>query len=174
MAEDKPDMMPEILARRSIRRFTGKKVARDTMERILQAGQLAPSAKNRQAWRFIVAQKEPLVKKIQDAAFGQEHVGQAPAIIAACTTNIDYRMPNGELSYPIDIAFASAFMLLQATREGLGSCVITTFDEEEVKELLSIPYSMKVVLLVLFGHYDHQPPLRSRKPLKQIISYDHW
>jgi len=174
MAEDKPDMMPEILARRSIRRFTGKKVARDTMERILQSGQLAPSAKNRQAWRFIVAQKEPLVKKIQDAAFGQEHVGQAPAIIAACTTNIDYRMPNGELSYPIDIAFASAFMLLQATREGLGSCVITTFDEEEVKELLSIPYSMKVVLLILLGHYDHQPPPRSRKPLKQIISYDHW
>lgn len=174
MAEEKSDMLPEILARRSIRRFTEEKVAKDSVERILNAGQLAPSAKNRQAWRFVVAQKESLVKKIQAAAFGQEHVGQAPVIIAACTTNIDYRMPNGELSYPIDIAFASAFMLLQATREKLGSCVITTFDEEEVKELLSIPYSMKVVLLILVGHYHHRPPLRSRKPLKQIISYEHW
>jgi nitroreductase len=174
MASPQNGLLAEIEQRRSIRKYEPKPVAKARIERILKAGQLAPSAKNRQAWRFLVIQKKGLLQKLRDAAFGQEHVGQAPVIIAACTTNIDYRMPNGELSYPIDMAFAAAFMLLQATKEGLGSCVVSTFDEQEVKELLSIPYSMKVVLLILLGYSAQDPPLRSRKTLKQITSYDHW
>ena len=83
-------------------------------------------------------------------------------------------MPNGQLSYPIDIAFAASFMILQATREELGSCVVTTFDEQEVKDLLSIPYAMKVVLLILIGYYEEQPENAQRKALKRIVANDHW
>ncbi len=168
------DILPEILARRSCRKFKNKAVEKSKLERILKAGQLSPSAKNRQAWRFVVAQKAPLRKKIQEAAFGQEHVGQAPAIVCLCTTNIDYRMPNGQLSYPIDIAFAASSMILQATREKLGSCVVTTFDEQEIKELLNIPFAMKVVLMVLFGYAVEESEPTTRKTLKRIVSYDHW
>ncbi len=168
------DVLPEILNRRSQRGFKAKAVEKSKLERILKSAQLAPSAKNRQEWRFVVVQKAALRKKIQEAAFGQEHVGRAPVIIAACTTNIHYRMPNGQVSYPIDIAFAASFMVLQATREDLGSCIITTFDEQEVKDLLSIPYSMKVVLLLLIGHYETMPEPGPRKTLKRIVSYDHW
>lgn len=174
MANTGNDILAEIEVRRSVRSFAKRGVEKAAIERVLRAAMLAPSAKNRQAWRFVVAQKPALLNRLQEAAFGQEHVGQAPAIVAACTTNIDYRMPNGELSYPIDIAFASAFMLLQATKERLGSCVVTTFDEQEVKELLSIPYSMKVVLLILLGYPAGEASSRSRKALKQICSYDHW
>ena len=113
-------------------------------------------------------------KKIQDAAFGQEHVGQAPLIVSLCTTNIDYRMPNGQLSYPIDIAFAASSMILQATKEQLGSCVVTTFDEQEIKDLLNIPYGMKVVLLILLGYALEESEPTTRKTLKRIVSYDHW
>jgi nitroreductase len=174
MENSKSDIMPELLKRRSIRKFNTKAVGKNKLDRILKAAQLAPSAKNRQEWRFIVVQNASLKNKIKEAAFGQEHVGQAPVIVAACTTNIHYRMPNGELSYPIDIAFAASSMLLQATREGLGSCVVTTYDEHEIKDLLNIPYSMKVMLLILFGYYDHEPELQSRKTLRRIVSYEHW
>ena len=168
------DILPELVNRRSHRHFRTKSVEKSKIDRILKAAQLAPSAKNRQEWRFVVVQKAALRKKIKEAAFGQEHVGQAPVIIAACTTNIDYRMPNGQLSYPIDIAFAASFMILQATREELGSCVVTTFDEQEVKDLLSIPYAMKVVLLILIGYYEEQPENAQRKALKRIVANDHW
>ena len=168
------DILPEILDRRSFRAFNSKAVEKGKLDRILKAGQLAPSAKNRQEWRFIVSQKALLRKKIQEAAFGQEHVGQAPVIIAGCTTNIDYRMPNGQLSFPVDIAFAASFMILQATREDLGSCIVTTFDEQEIKDLLNVPYAMKVVMLILIGHYDKKPEPAQRKTLKRIVSYDHW
>ena len=168
------DILPEITDRRSIRFFLSKSVEKSKLDRIMRAGQLAPSAKNRQEWRFIVCQQAAIRKKIQEAAFGQEHVGQAPVVIAACTTNIDYRMPNGQLSYPVDNAFAAAFMILQATREKLGSCIITTFDEQELKELLNVPYSMKVVVLILVGYTKGELEPSQRKSLKRIVSYDHW
>ena len=168
------DILPEILARFSCRTFKNKAVEKSKLERILRAGQLSPSAKNRQEWRFVVAQTPTLRKKIQEGAFGQEHVGQAPIIVSLCTTNIDYRMPNGQLSYPIDIAFAASSMFLQATREQLGSCVVTTFDEQEIKELLNIPYAMKVVLLILLGYALEESEPTARKTVKRIVSYDHW
>jgi len=168
------EVMPEILTRRSVRSFTSQPLEKDQIERILEAARLAPSAKNRQEWRFIVIQKKEIRQKVMEAAFSQEYVGQAPAIVAVCTTNVDYRMPNGQLSYPIDLAFASAQMVLQAVHEGLGTCCITTFDEQEVRELLTAPFSMRVILLILIGHADVEPEPTPRKTLKQISSRDHW
>jgi nitroreductase len=168
------ELLPEILKRRSVRSFTTQSLEKDQVERILEAGRLAPSAKNRQEWRFVVLQKKETRQKIMEAAFGQDHVGQAPAIIAVCTTNIDYRMPNGQLSYPIDLAFAASHIVLQAVHEGLGTCCITTFDEEEVREILTVPFSMRVLLLILVGHAESIPEPTPRKSLKQITGRDHW
>lgn len=167
-------LLSEILNRRSIKSFKSTPIQRDKLERVLEAGRLAPSAKNRQEWRFVVIQKEPLRLKVQEAAFGDEKVGQAPAIVALCTTNVEYIMPNGQLSYPIDLAFAAAFMVLQATHEELGSCCLTTFDEQMVRDLITVPYSMRVVLLVLLGYPERIPDPAPRKSLKRVVGYDHW
>jgi nitroreductase len=168
------EVLPEILQRRSVRSFTSKAVDKDQLERILEAARLAPSAKNRQEWRFVVIVKKEVRQKMMEAAFSQDYVGQAPAIIAACTTNIDYRMPNGQASYPIDIAIASTHIVLQAVHEGLGTCCITTFDEQEVREILTVPFSMRVVMLILVGHPDGETEPTPRKTLKQISARDHW
>ncbi len=168
------EVMPEILQRRSVRSFTSQPLEKDQVERILEAARLSPSAKNRQEWRFVVIQKKETRLKMMEAAFGQDYVGQAPVIIAVCTTNIDYRMPNGQLSYPIDLAFASSHMVLQAVHEGLGTCCLTTFDEQEVREILTVPFSMRVVLLLLIGYAESQPEPAPRKSLKQITGKDHW
>jgi nitroreductase len=168
------DVLPEILNRRSVRSFLPEPIEKDAIERILEAGRLAPSAKNRQEWRFVVVQKKDVKEKIKEAAFGQECVGQAAAIVAVCTTNIDYRMPNGQLAYPMDLAFAASFMMLQAVHEGLATCCMTTFDEQEVREILTAPFSMRVVLLLLVGRAESEPEPTPRKSLKQVSSRDHW
>ena len=95
-------------------------------------------------------------------------------IVAICPTNVDYRMPNGQLSFPIDLTFAASFMLLQATREGLGTCIVTTFDEQEVREALAITYSIPVIMLLLIGYADEEPALQTRKSVKQVSSPNHW
>ena len=167
-------LLPEIEHRYSVKNFADTPVEKDKLERILDAGRRAPSAKNRQPWRFIVIDDADIRTQIQTAAFGQDHVGQAPVIIAGCTTNVDYRMPNGLLSYPIDIAIAMTFMTIQSQVESLGSCIVTTFDEQEIKEILTIPYSMRVVMLLLVGYPAESRIPAPRKPLNRIVSYNHW
>ena len=168
------EILPAITARWSAKRFLSRPLSDQQVERILQAGRLAPSAKNRQQWRFVVVGRPDLRAKLADAAFGAEQVVTAPITVAVCTTNIDYRMPNGQLSHPVDLSIASAFMMLQATHEGIGSCAMTTFDEQEVHSLLTIPHAMRVVMMLAFGYPDQEPPPRSRKPLADIVTYEHW
>jgi nitroreductase len=81
------EVMPEIVQRHSVRAFTSQPIDKDQVERIIEAGRLAPSAKNRQEWRFVHIQKKETRQKMMEAAFGQDYVGQAPLIIAVCTTN---------------------------------------------------------------------------------------
>jgi len=168
-------LMPEIEQRKSIRSYRPDPIAPEILDRVLEAGRLAPSAKNRQSWRFIVVTEESRRNRIQDAAFGQDYVGRAPAIIACCTTNIEYKMPNGQLSYPVDLAIASTYMTIQAQHEGLGTCMVTTFREEEVKSVLTVPYSMRVVMMVTVGWPDGGGAEKTtRLPMDRVVSHEHW
>jgi len=167
-------LLPEIEKRASVRSFTDEAVSEDTLERVLEAARIAPSAKNRQAWRFIVIRKPEMRAKVQEAAFGQEYVGQAPVVIALCTTNVEYKMPNGQLSYPVDMGIACSFMMLQAVHEELGTCVVTTFEEEDVKALLTVPYQMRVVMLLALGHPAESVERSRRMSMSRVVSYDHW
>lgn len=168
------DLMPEIMNRQSITEFQDRTIEPEKVDRIIEAGRLAPSAKNRQPWRFVVIDDPDMKSKIQEASFGQEHVGKAGIVIALCSTNIDYRMPNGQHSHPIDITFAASFMMLQAEHEGLGTCVVTTFDEIEVKELLTVPYKMKVIMLLLAGYPESRSIKELRKSRDRITAFNHW
>ena len=168
------DLLPAIISRRSAKRFNSRPVSMQCVERILHAGRLAPSAKNRQEWRFIVVSRADLRGKLASASFGAEQIETASAVIAVCTTNVDYRMPNGQLSFPVDLGIAAAFMMLQATQEGVASCAMTTFDEQEVQDLLSMPHAMRVVVMLALGYTDQQLAAQSRKPLADIVAYNHW
>ncbi|MDC7232340.1 MAG: nitroreductase family protein [Spirochaetales bacterium] len=154
--------------------FLDEQLPEESLQNILNAGRMAPSAKNRQPWRFIVMKSPQIKEKIKETAYGDERFTQAPVVIAACTTNIGYRMPNGELSYPVDLSFAVSFMMLQAEHEGFGTSLITTFREDEVKKLLTIPYSMKVIMMLLIGKTEKNGDHETRHPLDRIVSYDHW
>ena len=167
-------LLPEIDTRASVRSFTEEAVSEEQLTSILEAGRIAPSAKNRQAWRFVVIQKPDMRLQMQEAAFGQEYVGQAPVIIALCTTNVEYKMPNGQLSYPVDLGIACSFMMLQAVHENLGTCVVTTFEEQDVRALLTVPYQMRVVMLLAVGHPAEPAARADRLPLSRVVSYDHW
>jgi nitroreductase len=151
-------LLPEIEKRASVRSFTEEPVTQEQLDAVLEAGRLAPSAKNRQAWRFVVIENPELRTRVQDAAFGQDYVGQA----------------NGQLSYPVDMGIACSFMMLQAVHEGLGTCVVTTFKEQEVKTLLTVPYSMRIVMLLLVGHPAEPTERARRMSASRIVSYDHW
>ncbi len=168
------ELLSEIHNRSTAKEFSEGAVDEASVHRILKAGRMSPSAKNRQAWRFLVIQDREMRKKMMEASYGDERFLQAPLAIAACTTNIGYRMPNGELSYPVDISFAVSFMMLQAEHENLGSAIITTFQQDKIKNLLTIPYSMKVLMILLIGQKGEISEQKVRLPENRVVAYDHW
>ena len=72
------DLYDAIRSRRSIRRFLPRDIEADRLRRVLEAGLAAPSASNRQPWRFIVVRDPEKRKALADAAKGQRFVGEAP------------------------------------------------------------------------------------------------
>lgn len=168
------DILKILKERRSAKSFKPGDIKKDTLDRILDAGRLAPSAKNRQPWRFIAVTDSKVKDSLLDSCYGDERVGQAGAIIAICTTNTDYKMPNGQHAYPIDLSFAVSYMMLQTHHEGLASTVLTTYDEESIKQEFSVPFKMRVVMLLLVGEGENSTGVANRLPANRVISYNHW
>ncbi len=168
------DVMDAIRTRRSIRAYKDKPIENEKLSAVLEAGRLAPSARNQQEWKYVVVKDKALREKLASAAYGQQFVGQAPVVIVACATQTKHVMPCGELSYPIDLAISVDHMTLEAVEQGLGTCWIGAFKQDEVKKLLGIPDDVRVVVLLPIGYPDESPSPRSRKPLEEIIAYNNW
>ena len=168
------DIMEAIRSRRSIRAYQDRPVEQDKLNHILEAGRLAPSARNLQDWRFVVVQDKDKRQELSAAARGQAFVVQAPVVIAACGTETEYVMTCGQHCYPIDVTIAMDHMSLMATDLGLGSCWIGAFYEEQVKQILGIPENIRVVTMLTLGYPAEAPAARPRKRLDEIVAYDAW
>ncbi len=168
------DVMTAIKTRRSIRAYKDKPIEDEKLEAVLEAGRLAPSASNRQEWKYIVVKDKALRDKLVDVANGQSFVGQAPAVIVACAVQSSHVMPCGESSYSIDVAISVDHMTLSAVEQGLGTCWIGAFKQDEVKKLLGIPEGVRVVSLLPIGYPDISPNPKPRKSMEEVVVYDKW
>jgi len=169
------NVIDAIKTRKSIRSFLDKPVEEDKLKTVLEAGRLAPSAANRQEWRFLVIREPETRKRIAMAAGRQTFVGEAPIVIAACAEADNKVMRCGQLSYPIDVAITLDHMTLAAVELGLGTCWIGNFDEQLVKKILSIPDGICVVQLLPLGYpVDPSTIEKIRLPVEKIVRYDRW
>jgi len=166
--------MEALRKRCSVRSFAEKPVEPEKIRKVLEAGLMAPSARNMQDWRFIVVTDRQMRARLAVAAKDKQFVGEAPVVIVACGTS-DYIMTCGEKTYPIDVAIAVDHMTLAATDEGLGTCWIGAFHQDKVKELLDIPGNVHVVALLPMGYplapHDAGSP---RKPFGESVSFERW
>ena len=169
------DVMEAIRKRRSIRSWQDKPVEKEKLDRVLEAGRLAPSANNRQPWRFVVVTEEATRKKLATAANDQTFVGQAPVVLVGCAVETDRVMACGQHCYPIDVAIAMTNMTLAAVAEGLGTCWIGAFQEDQVKQVLGIPEEVRVVELMPLG-YPSNPETGpgSRKTAEEFRVFEQW
>lgn len=163
-----------IKTRRSIRSYLDKPVEQDKLLRVLEAARLAPSAANKQEWRFVVVRDAGTRKKLMVAAKGQSFIAQAPVVIACCAETDQHVMTCGQMCYPIDVAIAIDHMTLVAVEEGLGTCWIGAFYADQVKEILGIPQDVPVVELLTLGYPAAVPGPSSRLPLNRIVKYERW
>ena len=169
------DVMKTIRRRCSMRNYQIKPVEEKKLNSILEAARLAPSASNRQEWRFIVVKNKTTRQRLMKAAKGQSFVGEAPVVIACCAQTDNHIMSCGQLCYPIDVAIAIEHMVLKATEEGLGTCWVGAFYENQVKEILDIPKDIRVVELLTLGYpTDPCTKHKDRLGFKEIVMYERW
>ncbi|MBN2406922.1 MAG: nitroreductase family protein [Elusimicrobia bacterium] len=170
------DVFEAIKTRRSVRSYESKDVEEKKLRKILEAARLAPSASNRQEWRFVVVKDGETRKKLSRAAKGQKMVSEAPVVIACCAETDGHLMTCGQACYPIDVAIAIDHMTLTAVEEGLGTCWVGAFFEEEVKRILGIPEDVKVVELLAVGYPKNpaEKAKKSRLDIDHIVKMERW
>jgi nitroreductase len=170
------NVIDAIKTRKSVRAYLDRPVEDEKLNTIMEAARLAPSASNRQEWRFILVQDAETRKKLAVAARNQPFVGEAPILIVACAETDEHLMSCGQACYPIDVAIALDHITLTAVELGLGTCWIGAFDELEVKKILEIPaQGVRVVELMPLGYpVDPAAMEKKRFPIERIVRYDRW
>jgi len=179
-AIDGKKMLDLIRKRQSDRRYLDQPVEPEKLDRILEAGRLSPSACNAQPWKFIVVDDRNLIQKLADAASAKilgmnSFVAQAPVNIvivrekANLSSRIGSTIKNKDYSL-IDTGIAAENICLQATAEGLGSCMIGWFDETMVRKILGIPAVKRVELIITIGYPSGETRTKKRKPPEEVIS----
>ncbi len=175
------DFLQLALSRQSDRAYDKERpVEPEKLERILEAGRMAPSACNAQPWKFIVVTDNELTRKIGKAAAGlgmNKFAKDAPVHIliveeSANITSLLGGKVKGKYFPLIDIGIAASHLSLAAESEGLGSCILGWFDEKEIKRLLGVPSSKRVLLDITIGYPVKGKRKKIRKPKEKVISYN--
>ena len=166
------DIKEVIQKRYSCRSYEDTPVPEEKLKSILEAARLAPSASNRQPYKFIIVKNKEKREKLAEAAAGQIFIGEAPIIIAGVSLEPERIMSCKVPAYAVDIAIAMEHMALQAFAEGLGTCWIGAFSQEEAKKVLEIPEEYKIVALMPFGYPADSPGPKDRKNLDELVSYE--
>ena len=168
-------------ARQSDRVYeTGRVIGREVLERILEAGRLAPSACNGQPWHFTVVTEPELLAEVGKATSSlgmNKFVKDASALVLITleSTNMTSRLGCGikDKDFPMmDLGIASAYITLAAEDEGVGSCILGWFDEKKIKELVGIPQKKRLMLIISLG-YNTKPKRRKiRKEFGKVVSFE--
>jgi nitroreductase len=163
------DVFEAIRIRRSIRKYRPEPIPNEKLETILEAARLAPSAANRQPWRFVVVEDGERRKALARAANDQTFIGDGGVIVVAISDP-----ERSARWHEKDTTIALEHVVLAATALGYGTCWIGAFDEDAVKSLLKIPAKMKVVALLPIGVPDEKPAPRPRRKLSEIFFKNEW
>ena len=150
------DVFEAVQERKSIRAYQEKAVPREKLERILEAGRLAPSAINREPWHFIAVTNSEKRKALSKGPFAK-FIAQAPLIIVVCGDK--KASPDW---YAVDASLAVENMVLTAVGEGLGTCIVGSFNEADVKALLKVPVNFEVIVMIAVGYPKEKLDLSSK------------
>jgi len=165
----KMDFYEVIATRRSIRNYKSDPIPEGTFERLARSVALAPSACNRQPWKFIVVTCPEMLKTIR-AACPQRMLADVPAIVAIAGNVEDaWRRPEGDSIIGVDVGIAMEHLVLAATAEGLGTCWICAYHIDKVTRAFGLAAPWLVYALTPIGFPASPAQEITRKPVDQIF-----
>ena len=160
--------------RYSCKKYSDKKVEEDKLKAILEAGRLAPTAKNLQEQHIYVVQSEGALAKI-DAATPCRY-GAPVVLVVAFDKNNVFTYPGDKRDSGIeDATIVATQMVLAAYNEGVDSCWVNFFDPDKLAEGLGLPDNEEILMVLDLGYAaEGVGPLDNhfkRKDLTETVSY---
>jgi nitroreductase len=163
-----------IKARYSCKKYDGKQISNDQLQAILEAGRLAPTAKNLQEQHIYVMQSEEALATIDEVT--PCRYGAPTVLVVAFDAQDVYVYPGEQRDSGIeDASIVATHMLLAAKDAGVDSCWINRFNPAELKEKLGLPENEEILMLMDLGYAaEGAGPLANhdkRKSLDETVTY---
>ncbi len=165
-----------ITARRNVREYTSQLVSEADLNRIAEAGWRAPSAKNRQAWDFVIVTNKEHLQELSTVWRGAGHIaGAAAAIALVIPEPPDERR---RVTDQYDVGQATMAMMIAATDLGIGTGHSSVGEQDKARAILGVPEGYEVAYLLGVGYPADRPlkPIRkpNRRPFEEVVHQGHW
>jgi nitroreductase len=154
-----------VLARRSVRRYKPDEVPRELLERVVDAGRLAPTGRNEQPWAFVVVTDAARRRQIAQITEYGKFMADAPACIVVLCRDTKYYLEDG--------AAATTQMMIAATALGLSTCWVAGDKKAyagRIASLCGAAADFRLVSLIAVGYSDEQPT-PAKRALDDVL---HW
>ena len=165
------DALKNIFGRRSIRKYTDKKVSPEIIKSLLDAGMHAPTARNLQPWHFVVVDDRQMLDKLSIAHPYAKMLKEATLAILVCGDKKVQEMDGYIIQ---DCSAATQNIMLAAHAHGLGSVWLGMYPREErmkdVGTLLELPGHIMPVALISIGYPDESREIPARYKDERV----HW
>ncbi|MFA5331908.1 MAG: nitroreductase family protein [Methanoregula sp.] len=174
---DSSDFLGFLTRRSSVREYDEIPLTDEEIDYIVSCAGTAPSAGNLESWDVVVVTDEESRLALADAAFGQQHVGQAPALFVICANYVRSMSQYGErgILYAVqDATIACTYMMLAAHARELNSCWTGAFEEDDVREILGLPAHIRPLAILAAGHGHPSSRLAERLDIREHVHRDEW
>lgn len=154
-----------IAERYSVRSFKQEHLPQNIVNKILEAGHIAPTGCNNQPQRILVLNTDDSISKLKNCT--KCHFN-APTALLVCHNKEESwkRVYDGALSSPVDAVIVATHMMLEAQNVGVGCCWVMHFNPEAMKSAFNIPENIEPIALLVMGY-----PADDAKPLEMHSKY---
>jgi len=166
-----------IKKRRSVRKYSSKKVSMNYIAEICDSARYAPMAGNIFSLKLIIVSDNDKKKKIADACFEQKFIADASCLIVVCSDEnlvVKSYEDAGKTFVRQQAGAAIENMLLKITSLGLSSCWIGAFDEKALKKILEIPEKIQIEAVLPVAYASDKTNEKKKPELKMITFFDKW
>ncbi len=169
------DFEKVITERYSVRKFENKHLEQEIIDKIINAGHIAPTGCNFQPQRILVLNNDETILRLKNCT--RCHF-DAPCAMLVCYNEDEswVRKFDGAKSAPVDASIVATHMMLEAKNLGIGSCWVMHFDPKAMRKEFNIPENIIPHALLVMGYpHENAVPLdmhQKVRPLDEVVLYD--
>ena len=167
------DFEKVISERYSVRKFKDAKLKQEEIDKIIEAGHIAPTGCNYQSQRVLVIQSDEAIEKLRKCT--RSHF-DAPCAMLVCYNKDEswVRPYDKALSAPVDASIVTTHMMLEAYNIGIGTCWVMHFNPTAIREEFNIPENIEPHAILVMGYPDSEPIEMhyKKRPMDEVVLYD--